>query len=273
MLILGGFIMRTSILICCFFLAGCSTLSNNFSSEMAFKSESKRSVASVEPLCGELHMNNGSPYLSGLRTRDDEQIWFFENDDQASSHQAFASLLEYYKKMRFWAYHGICFRNPEIITSKDGSRKILSNWSGLPGAWSTCLVAGTLISTPSGQVPIEDIKVGDLVLSFDGEKIVESKVLKTIMTPDSLYGHVELPNGKTLGVTAYHPFYDTLSKEWFEIGEMDGSQVLGELKEGSIHPLSNVKVDFSTEHRGTVYNIEVDSSHNYFAENILVHNK
>ncbi len=270
-------VMRLGIyLICCFFLFGCSTSVKNSSEEMTLSSKNKmkRNPAGYTgDVCGQLFMNNGDPFLiasyKGLNHEEGEKFWIF-SDAETPRHNGFLSLLSYHEHKP--GNRDVCFEHSKTDTHPNG-RRVFSDWLRRPRYRSSCLIAGTLISTPSGPVPIESLKAGDAVLSFDGNNIVESKVVKTMVTPDRSYGYINLPNGKTLGVTPEHPFYNSSTKEWFEIGNIDGSQSLLELKEESVHSVSAVNTSFSTEHVGVVYNIEVDTFHNYFAEGILVHNK
>lgn len=67
-----------------------------------------------------------------------------------------------------------------------------------------CFVKGTMVSTPSGQKPIEDIKIGDLVCTPIGNR-------KVICAGVSGYSHnilkVSLSNGETLTGTADHKVF------------------------------------------------------------------
>lgn len=73
-------------------------------------------------------------------------------------------------------------------------------------AWDlACLVAGTLIETIDGLVPIEKVKVGDLVLTRDGYKEVEwSGITKIVNRVESL----KFSNGSTICGTADHKIWD-----------------------------------------------------------------
>ncbi len=88
-----------------------------------------------------------------------------------------------------------------------------------------CFVAGTLISTNKGLVPIEKIKLGDIVLSKDGYK----KVTNT-------YEHNEkvitggFPNGVKITATSNHPFF-TKNRGWVEFGELNQNDVCVSLRE------------------------------------------
>ncbi|MCP4538075.1 MAG: hypothetical protein GY832_13115, partial [Chloroflexi bacterium] len=46
-----------------------------------------------------------------------------------------------------------------------------------------CFPGNTLVSTPSGSVPIKDINIGDKVLSYKDGKIVARRVIRTIIKP------------------------------------------------------------------------------------------
>ncbi len=80
-----------------------------------------------------------------------------------------------------------------------------------------CFIAGTLVHTKKGLVPIEEIKVGDWVLSqpeMKGEQAYK-QVLNTFVYDDKEIWIVryfkDLPDGnctvETLGVTGNHPFW------------------------------------------------------------------
>ena len=254
-----------------FLLFGCASV-RRYSDRFASKETLRERTPASNRLCGKLFMNGDSPYLRVKKSGSDtpeELYWIFR--EGAPRHEGFLSILSTYDS----DLHGgirSCFNNPTIEDA--GNRKILSNWDeDIDGFYLSCFVAGTLVSTPSGPIAIERLKVGDLVLSFDGQGIVESKVLKTMSMADQLYGSISTSSGTTLKVTAGHPFYDLSKEEWFRIANASDERVLGELRERTIHPASVTNIDFSSRNRTTVYNIEVDVHHNYFAEGILVHNK
>ena len=137
---------------------------------------------------------------------------------------------------------------------------------------SYCFVAGTLVTTEDGQEPIEEIEVGDKVLSeneLTGEVAVKTVTETYVNETDELI-HIGV-NGETISATPSHPFYvDKL-----------GWTLARSLRAGDILVLSNgelVTVEWVQheilESPIKVYNFEVEDFHTYFVgENrVLVHN-
>ncbi|MDO4945468.1 MAG: polymorphic toxin-type HINT domain-containing protein [Ruminococcus sp.] len=137
---------------------------------------------------------------------------------------------------------------------------------------SYCFVAGTLVTTEDGQKPIEEIEVGDRVLSeneLTGEVAIKTVTETYVNETDELI-HIGV-NGETISATPTHPFYvDKL-----------GWTLARSLKAGDVLVLSNgelVTVEFVQheilENPIKVYNFEVEDFHTYFVgENgIFVHN-
>ena len=137
---------------------------------------------------------------------------------------------------------------------------------------SYCFVAGTLVTTEDGQEPIEEIEVGDKVLSEDettGEVAVKTVTETYINETDELI-HIGV-NGETISATPSHPFYvDKL-----------GWTLARSLKAGDVLVLSNgelVTVEWVQheilESPIKVYNFEVQDFHTYFVGEcgVLVHN-
>ena len=137
---------------------------------------------------------------------------------------------------------------------------------------SYCFVAGTLVTTEDGQEPIEEIEVGDKVLSEDettGEVAVKTVTETYINETDELI-HIGV-NGETISATPSHPFYvDKL-----------GWTLARSLKAGDVLVLSNgelVTVEWVQheilENSIKVYNFEVEEFHTYFVGEcgVLVHN-
>ena len=137
---------------------------------------------------------------------------------------------------------------------------------------SYCFVAGTLVTTEDGQEPIEEIEVGDKVLSEDettGEVAVKTVTETYINETDELV-HIGV-NGETISATPTHPFYvDKL-----------GWTLARSLRAGDILVLSNgelVTVEWVQheilESPIKVYNFEVEEFHTYFVgeNSVLVHN-
>jgi superfamily II DNA or RNA helicase len=66
-----------------------------------------------------------------------------------------------------------------------------------------CFVAGTLVATPQGERPIEQLETGDAVLTSDGAMRIKRLVRNTT----TQLVEVKLGNGKTIRCTPDHPFF------------------------------------------------------------------
>ena len=137
---------------------------------------------------------------------------------------------------------------------------------------SYCFVAGTLVTTEDGQEPIEEIEVGDKVLSEDettGEVAVKTVTETYINETDELI-HIGV-NGETISATPTHPFYvDKLG--WTLARSLRAGDVLV-LNNGELVTVEWVQHEI-LESPIKVYNFEVEDFHTYFVgENgIFVHN-
>ena len=139
-----------------------------------------------------------------------------------------------------------------------------------------CFIAGTEIALANGDTKnIEDIIPGEEVITWNeseqkaevgtvgGLDIIEEVGMVVVLTFD---------NGSTIKVTEHHPFYHIDGEN---IGLIDAA----ELKPGfGVYQLNGekAKVVSTQEELGlyTVYNVtDVSGNHNYYANEILVHNK
>jgi RHS repeat-associated protein len=133
-----------------------------------------------------------------------------------------------------------------------------------------CFIKGTLVLMENKLQPIESIKIGDKVYSFDLDKneIELSKVLNVLKREtDELY-EVQVSNEK-IYVTSEHPFY-VVKKGWVKVKDLNIKDILKTLS-GELEIISIKKI----KENAMVYNIEVDDNSNYFVteSKILVHNK
>lgn len=131
-------------------------------------------------------------------------------------------------------------------------------------------VAGTLIHTKSGLVPIEDIKIGDEVLSFNeltGESEYKKVVhlIKNEKTDD--YASLSFGDEGLLESTSNHPFY--IGGEWVEVSELSNGLILKGVS--SAPEITSIEYQYKTQ---KVYNFTVEGNANYYVgeEGVLVHN-
>lgn len=88
---------------------------------------------------------------------------------------------------------------------------------GIP---ATCLLKGTMIATPNGIVPIEDLKIGDIVLSLDVEtqEIVERVITNTRGEKEynkvKRYKKYVFSDGTIINVAYKHELYNVEKKCW-----------------------------------------------------------
>ncbi len=150
---------------------------------------------------------------------------------------------------------------------------VVAGGAVLPACFTdSCFAAGTLIDTPRGPVAIEALVVGDFVYSYDFElqERVVARVRTTFVHEDETVRSLTLGDGRHVQVTGNHPFWsggDWVAAEDLVVGAelmiADGDGAAPAFFESYVNERSGI----------TVYNIEVEGHHNYFAEGVLVHNK
>ncbi len=137
----------------------------------------------------------------------------------------------------------------------------------------TCFVAGTLVHTRDGLKAIEEIKVGDVVTSWNEvTKEVSYKPVTELFAHDvELIFDVEIDNKEKLQTTWNHPFWVVEKQTWVEVKDLEvGDTVL--LNGGNVTNITNI-----TSYNvlpTPVYNFEVADNHTYFVgkNGVLVHN-
>ena len=140
------------------------------------------------------------------------------------------------------------------------------------GGTGTCFVAGTSILLADGSTkPIESIEVGDYVVSVSEDLSIVSNRVSNILkhTNNGSLLTVTTEEGRMLIVTPEHRVWS--ADGYIEIGKLNAGNPLlllenGELRETLISSIELI------EETTTVYNFEVEYSHTYFAEGLLVHN-
>ncbi|WP_036027797.1 polymorphic toxin-type HINT domain-containing protein, partial [Leptospira licerasiae] len=138
----------------------------------------------------------------------------------------------------------------------------------------SCFVAGTLVWTKDGQRPIETIRVGDIVLSWDEESGESSyqKVHRISVDETELIYELSIGGENTIKTTWNHPFWVTNRAEWVKAKDLNpGDFVLLEnSKEATISFVKYYDVKPTL-----VYNFEVEENHTYYvgSKGVLVHNQ
>ena len=128
-----------------------------------------------------------------------------------------------------------------------------------------CFIAGTLVETEEGLRPIEEVDVGDFVLSRAEEtgEIALREVIRVFVTPDTPVLELELENEdgdiEEIGTTAEHPFW-VKEKGWVFAGKLLSGDEIFTSNGGWLR----VNAGTWLSERQTVYNFEVDEFHTYF---------
>ena len=136
-----------------------------------------------------------------------------------------------------------------------------------------CFIAGTLVSSKNGLVPIESLKEGDFVYAYNelSDEVELQKVSKTFTHEVNKLVIIKFAN-REIVTTQIHPLWVN-EKGWTLAGNIDVCDSLKTRDSKSI-PVESIKIKI-TEQPVLVYNIEVENAHTYFVgdNEILVHNK
>lgn len=138
-----------------------------------------------------------------------------------------------------------------------------------------CFKKNTKVLTNKGYVNIQDIKVNDLVMSYNIESNNNeySKVIKTFEHKDTKdYLYKITSKSIAIEATSKHPICIKNNElEYIEAEKLKINDKLVDL-DGNKHLVD--KIEFN-EIIDTFYNLEVEGNHNYYVtkNNILVHNK
>ncbi|NUO50619.1 MAG: hypothetical protein HOV80_17330 [Polyangiaceae bacterium] len=128
----------------------------------------------------------------------------------------------------------------------------------------TCVAEGTRIATPDGSSPIEDVRVGDVVVGWDETARQEVETRVVAIAPRPRTPVIELEG---LRITPGHPVL--VGGAWTDAGRIEPGDLLrtrsrGEAVLGEPPTVAGLAV---------VYDLAVEHPHNFFAGDILVHNK
>jgi hypothetical protein len=147
-----------------------------------------------------------------------------------------------------------------------------------------CFVAGTLVLTADGLVPIQAITPGMHVWSRNETTggMAWKPVVECFATHPSVLVHVQLDTDgdgdvdEAISGTAEHPFWEAVSGQWIEMGKLaPGHRLMDKQGATPIYVLATQRQNAPPEQGCfTTYNFEVADYHTYFVgtAGIWVHN-
>jgi hypothetical protein len=174
--------------------------------------------------------------------------------------------------------NGVC-EGGETCQTSGGAGQCQQDCGCCQGWTPICFAAGTPVTLADGTTrPIEAIHEGDLVYAYDepSGEIVAARVGRTFVHTD-VHDRLIAINHQLMA-TGNHPFYvagraETVAAADLRLG--DELLVLDSMS-GSSEPVLRTMKVLALEQlppARTVYNLEVEGQHNYFAGGVLVHNK
>lgn len=136
-----------------------------------------------------------------------------------------------------------------------------------------CFIAGTMVLTEDGNIPIEEVEEGDYVYAENletGEKGLK-RVLQTFINESDELIHIYV-NKEEIVATSLHPFYVS-EKGWIGAVDLRAGDILV-LQNGEYVIVELVQHEI-LEAPIAVYNFEVEDFHTYYVgeSSVLVHNK
>jgi len=138
------------------------------------------------------------------------------------------------------------------------------------GGGGGCFPAGTIIRTPAGQIPIENLSASDTVQAVDQQgHIINASVEKVFATRSHVLS-VKTNLGE-LRTTTEHPV-GLADGTFLEAGRLRPGDTITFRDKGSLIPATVLQTTKSNE-KELVYNLSVNQPHTFLADDFVVHNK
>ncbi len=155
------------------------------------------------------------------------------------------------------------------LIAKYGIGKLLKFYKQINLNPCGCFSAGTRVMTESGYKSIEEIKVGDLVYTFNEEtKEIEVKPVTNTFKFERDHIYKIYFEDVLIEATEDHPFY--VDGKWVKVSDLEVGDLLT-LSNGKTLPITQI---LYLDEIHEVFNIEVEDNHTYYITelNVLVHN-
>jgi len=141
---------------------------------------------------------------------------------------------------------------------------------------NTCIARGTLVATPDGPVPVESLRIGDLVVTIDPEtKELHPAPIKAIRHGRRECARLATGTGQELICTSDHPIYAPETGTYQQAARFVEAS-LGQVLVFHDGAFTVSQVTGRTTYVGVldVYDLTVESPfHSFIAHEIVVHNK
>ena len=138
---------------------------------------------------------------------------------------------------------------------------------GAGGGGGGCFFGSTLIKTPEGSRPINDLKEGEKVLSFDDKgEIHEAKILKVHRHLAEEIWDYKFWGNKGVIATPNHWVLNQFNA-FVGIGTLGPDDCIVDINGHLLPLIKSRKIG-----TGTVYNLTVENQHTFIAGDIRVHN-
>lgn len=135
-------------------------------------------------------------------------------------------------------------------------------------AQSFCFIAGTKIKTATGEINIESITKDQYVLGFDANQTIQNSKVIAVNSREVDDIVLVTTDSGSVTTTPEHPFYIGNGK-FKEIKDIN----IGDYLYDSTFTPHQLLSKVTTHQKTTVYNLAVDKTHTFFANDFAVHNK
>jgi len=136
-----------------------------------------------------------------------------------------------------------------------------------------CFLAGTLVKTANGLKNIENIQVGEMILTFNfnTNKQEYKPIIKTHTNYANQYMKIELFDGTFIEVTGGHRFWLPQQNRWIYARDLNNQDKL--LSATTL--LVSIRDMIIIDKKVATYNLEMQDNPNYYVtgHQILTHNK